>query len=393
MDWSQRFAARVERMKPSAIREVLKLTQRGDVISFAGGLPAPSLFPVDAIGRAVDRVLAARGRQALQYHTTEGVAPLREKLAAALPGGRADRFLVTAGSQQGLDLLGRVMLDPGDAVAVAAPTYMGALRAFDAYEVQYLSIASDGDGMLPEALESALSQRPKLLYVIPDFDNPGGTTTNLERRRAIVDGARRHGVLVCEDAPYRELRFEGEPLPTLFELHPDGVVHMGTFSKTLAPGLRLGWITGPAEVVERATYAKQATDLQTATFTQMVAEAWLEEDSMAEQLEQVRGYYRRQRDAMIAALEAHMPRGVRWTTPSGGMFLWLTLPNSLDASALMQRAVDAGVAYVPGAPFFADGSGANTLRLSYSVASLDQIERGIGALGKVFDEALAATKE
>ena len=392
MDWSQHFAARVERMKPSAIREVLKLTQRGDVISFAGGLPAPSLFPVEAIGRAAGTVLAKRGRQALQYHTTEGYAPLRAKLAAGLPKAEADRILVTAGSQQGLDLIGRVLLDPGDRVAVAAPTYMGALRAFDAYQVRYHAIASDDQGMLTDAVREVLAERPKILYVIPDFDNPGGTTAPLERRRAIVEAAAEHGVLICEDAPYRDLRFEGDPLPTLFELNPDGVVHFGTFSKTMVPGFRLGWLTGPPAIVERATYAKQAADLQTATFTQMVADAWLEEGGWNAQLDRVRAYYHRQRDAMIAALEEHMPDGVTWTTPSGGMFLWVELPKGLDATALVARAVDVGVAYVPGAPFFSDGSGKNTLRLSYSVASLDDIERGISLLGGVFAEAMAAVE-
>lgn len=389
MDWSQRFSARVERMKPSAIREVLKLTQRGDVISFAGGLPAPGLFPVEQIREATNRVLSEQGTQALQYSTTEGYPPLRAKLADSLPGARRDRILVTAGSQQGLDLVARVMLDPGDAVAVAAPTYMGALRAFDAYEARYLSVASDEDGMLPDALEAALRQDPKLLYVIPDFDNPGGTTTTLERRRAIVDLAEAFDVLVVEDAPYRDLRFEGEAVPTLFELAPDRVLHAATFSKTMVPGIRLGWMTGPAPLIERATYAKQAADLQTATFTQMIAEAWLEAGSMPPQLERVRAHYHRQRDAMLDALERHMPPEVRWTRPSGGMFIWVTLPKGLDAAALVPAAVENGVAYVPGTSFFADGGGANTLRLSYSVATLDEVERGIGALGKVFTEALA----
>lgn len=388
MDWSTRFAARVGRMKPSAIREVLKLTQRPDVISFAGGLPAPSLFPVDAIATAVDRVLTEDGRRALQYSTTEGHPALRQKLAAQLPGARTDDLLVTAGSQQGLDLVARVLLDPGDAVAVAAPTYMGALRAFDAYEARYASVASDDRGMRVDALESVLRQRPKLLYVIPDFDNPGGTTAPLERRQAIVELAARYGVVVFEDAPYRELRFDGESLPTLFELAPDRVVHAATFSKTMAPGMRLGWLCGPAPLIERVAQAKQAADLQTATFTQMVAEAWLAADAWEAQLERVRGYYRTQRDAMIAALEAHMPDGVRWTRPAGGMFLWVTLPEGLDAGALVQRAVARGVAYVPGAPFHANGGGGNTLRLSYSVATLDEVDRGVRILGEVVSEAL-----
>ena len=389
MDWSTRFAARVGRMKPSAIREVLKLTQRPDVISFAGGLPAPGLFPVEAIAGAAERVLAESGRRALQYSTTEGHPPLRQKLAARLPGARPDELLITAGSQQGLDLVARVLLDPGDLVAVAAPTYMGALRAFDAYEARYVSVASDDHGMRVDALEDALRQRPKLLYVIPDFDNPAGTTAPLDRRHAMVELAARHDVVVFEDAPYRELRFGGEGLPTLFELAPERVVHAATFSKTMAPGMRLGWLCGPGPLIERVAQAKQAADLQTATFTQMLADAWLAADAWEAQLERVRGYYRTQRDAMLAALQAHMPDGVRWTRPAGGMFLWVTLPEGMDAGALAKRAVERGVAYVPGAPFHANGGGENTLRLSYSVATLEEIDRGVRALGKVVSEARA----
>jgi 2-aminoadipate transaminase len=344
---------------------------------------------VEAIRNAAVDVLDAHGRQALQYSTTEGHAPLRAKLAAGLPGADADRILVTAGSQQGLDLVARVMLDPGDAVAVAAPTYMGALRAFDAYEARYLSVPSDEHGMLLDPLEAALRQRPKLLYVIPDFDNPGGTTTALERRHAMLDLADRYGVLVFEDAPYRELRFEGEPLPTLYELAPDRVVHAATFSKTMVPGIRLGWLTGPRPVIERATYAKQAADLQTATLTQMIADAWLGSGAWDAQLDRVRTYYRGQRDAMLAALERSMPAGVLWTRPTGGMFVWVTLPEGLDATRLVERAVAKGVAYVPGAPFFAAGGGENTLRLSYSVATREQIDRGIGTLGDVVAEAVS----
>lgn len=392
METSQRFAARVARMKPSAIREVLKLTQRGDVISFAGGLPAPDLFPIDDVAAAAARVLADRGRSALQYSTTDGLAPLRAKLAASTPGARPERVLVTSGSQQGLDLIARLMVDPGDTVAVAAPTYMGALRAFDAYEARYLSVASDDRGMQVDALADVLRQRPKLLYVIPDFDNPGGTTLPLERRQALVELAAEHDVLVVEDAPYRELRFEGDSLPTLFELDPERVVHAGTFSKTMAPGLRLGWLTGPAAVIERATYAKQAADLHTATLTQAIADAWLEGGSWDAQLARVRDHYRRQRDAMLNALERSMPPGVRWTRPSGGMFVWVTLPQGLDAGVLVRDAVARGVAYVPGAPFFANGGGAETLRLSYSIATLEQVERGMEALGSVVSDALAAVR-
>lgn len=389
MDWSSLFARRTERIKPSAIREILKLTQGGEVISFAGGLPAPALFPTERIREASDRVLAQRGEHALQYSTTEGYPPLRAWAAEQLPGADAERVQIVSGSQQALDLVAKALLDPGDRVVLAAPTYMGALRAFDPYEPEYLTVASDEDGLLPGSLEAALKRGPKLVYVIPNFDNPRGTTMSLERRRNLLESADRHGVLIFEDDPYGQLRFEGEPLPSLFELAPDRVVYSSTLSKTVAPGLRIAWLVAAPELLEQLTQIKQAADLHTSTLGQMVVHAVVEGDFLAEQLPRIRSYYHRQRDAMLAALDNHLPSSVHSTRPKGGMFLWLTLPEGSDGLELLQSAARRGVAYVPGAPFFADGSGLNTLRLSYSVASLEQIERGVATLGAVLTESLA----
>ena len=390
MNWSQRFAARTANMKPSSIREVLKLTQKSSeskgVISFAGGLPAPSLFPSDELNRAAQKVLTERGAEALQYSTTEGYAPLRAWVAQRL-GVPSEHVQIVSGSQQGLDLVAKVFFNPRDKVVVGAPTYMGALRAFDAYEVDYLTVACDSEGMLPDALEAALKQDPKMIYVIPNFDNPTGVTMSLERRHALLKLARRYSVPVFEDNPYGELRFEGEELPHCVKLAPE-VIHAGTFSKIMAPGFRVAWLVAPPEVLSPVVRAKQAADLHTSTFTQMVAYEVLSGGAVDAQIGRVRAYYHKQRDLMLAAMAASFPEGVTWTRPKGGMFSWVTLLNKQDAAALLYEAVEEGVAYVPGEAFFANGGGENTLRLSYSVATPEEIGSGIEKLGGVFKKHL-----
>ena len=388
MNWSERFAGRTHNMKPSAIREILKLTRRGSVISFAGGLPAPGLFPVERLREAADTVLTERGAEALQYGPTEGHAPLREWVAdqlrvAGAGAVTADNVLIVSGSQQALDLLGKIFLDPGDRVLVAAPTYMGALRAFDAYEPRYLSVPTDDEGVLPDALGAVLKERPKLAYVIPNFDNPTGVTLSLERRQLLTELAGHYGVPVIEDNPYGELRFEGDALPHLVTLDP-GVIYCGTFSKIMVPGFRLAWIVAPPEVVTPLTRAKQAADLHTATFTQMIAHEVTRDGFMDAQVPRVRGYYKAQRDLMLRALDTYMPPEIRWTRPSGGMFLWGTLPEGLNASDIAYEAVKQDVAYVPGETFFTDDAGLNTLRLSYSVATPEEIDTGVKRLAQVF---------
>lgn len=391
MNWLERFAGRTHNMKPSAIREILKLTRRGNVISFAGGLPAPNLFPTERLKEAADTVLSERGAEALQYGPTEGYAPLREWVAAQLQDVGAavapEDVLIVSGSQQALDLLGKIFLDPGDKVLVAAPTYMGALRAFDAYEPRYLGVPTDDEGLVPEALGAALKKRPKLAYVIPNFDNPTGVTLSLERRNLLVELAEQHGVTLIEDNPYGELRFEGDALPHLLTMG-ESVVYCGTFSKIMVPGFRLAWIVAAPEVMTLLTRAKQAADLHTATFTQMVAHEVTRGGFMDAQVPTVRAYYKSQRDLMLRALDAHMPPEVRFTRPSGGMFLWGTLPDALNATDIAYDAVKEDVAYVPGETFFTDGTGLNTLRLSYSVATPEEIDTGVRRLGQVFARRL-----
>jgi 2-aminoadipate transaminase len=372
--WQGRFARRTERMRSSTIREILKLTQRSEVLSLAGGLPSPRFFPIDDVRAATDRALTRDGVRALQYGPTDGLAELRAWIAATRPGADPERVIVTSGSQQGLDLLAKVLLDPGDAVAVGAPSYMGALRAFDVYEPRYLTVPLDEEGMTPDGLEAALAQRPTFLYVIPDFDNPVGGRMSLARRQALLEAADRHDVLVVEDAPYRELRFEGEPLPTLFDLAPDRVVHAGTLSKTLAPGLRLAWLILPEAMTTMVERAKQAADLHTSTFVQAVALELLRSGTMEERLPALRAFYRDQRDALADALEAEVgPERLRFARPSGGMFLWARLPDGRDATELLRTAVAHGVAFVPGAPFFADAPEVETLRLSYSLLEPERL--------------------
>ena len=324
MNWTEHFARRTSNIKPSTIREILKLTQKSEVISFAGGLPAPSLFPVDKLKKASVKVLEEQGSQALQYSTTEGYVPLREWVCSRMPNTKLENVQIVSGSQQGLDLMAKLILDPGDKVVVTSPTYMGALRAFDAYEVEYLSVEVDADGMLPDSLEAALKQNPKLIYAIPNFDNPTGITMSLERRHALVDLAREYDVPIYEDNPYGELRFEGNDLPHLYELAPERVIFGGTFSKIVVPGFRLGWLVANAELLEVVARAKQAADLHTATFIQMIAYEVSKNGFMDEQIERVRAYYKNQRDHMLSALEQNFPESVSWTRPQGGMFLWVT---------------------------------------------------------------------
>lgn len=378
-------------MKPSAIREILKLTQRSDVLSLAGGLPSPSHFPIDEVAEATARVMAADGVRALQYGPTDGLPELRDWVAASRPGAKAEHVIVTSGSQQGLDLVAKVLLDPGDAVAVGAPSYMGALRAFDAYQATYLTIDLDDEGMLPDALESVLAKRPKFLYVIPDFDNPVGSRMSLARRKALLEIAERYDVLIVEDAPYRELRFDGEALPTLFDLAPERVVHAGSLSKTLAPGLRLAWLILPEAMVGVIERAKQAADLHTSTFTQSVAVDLLTRGTLEARLPALRTHYRKQRDALADALERHVDaQALRFTRPPGGMFLWAQLNDGWDATELLRLAVEHGVAFVPGQPFYANGGPASTLRLSHSLPSPDQFDVGAQRIAAAM-EAYRAT--
>ncbi len=379
-------------MKPSTIREILKLTQQSDVISFAGGLPAPNLFPIERIKEVTNYVLEHHGAKALQYSTTEGHAPLREWIASRIPHTTAEQVQIVSGSQQGLDLVAKCLLNPDDTVAVASPTYMGALRAFDAYEVNYANITCDDDGFLPESLEEVLSQKPKLLYVIPNFDNPRGVSTSLERRQLIVELARKYNVPIFEDDPYGQLRFAGEALPSLYELAPDITIYSSTFSKILVPGIRLAWLVSESLVLEPVVRAKQAADLHTPIFTQYIALEVAKDGFMDEQISKVQSYYGKQQELMLTALEKYFPKNVSYTKPEGGMFLWVTLPKGSNSLKLLEKALAENVAFVPGEPFHANSNsqvGQNTFRLSYSVATEEQIDSGIQRLGQVLKDNIA----
>ena len=394
--WEDAFSPAGRRLSSSAIREILKITQAPDVISFAGGLPAPELFPMDAIRQAASSVLDRYGPAALQYSTTEGHLPLREWIAARVNIPPANVQIMT-GSQQGLDLLGKVLIGEGDVVLVEAPTYLGALQSFAPYGPRYLQMQTDEGGIDLDALEEQLkTTRAKLLYCVPNFQNPTGRTLSLERRRRLVELTARHGVIVLEDDPYGSLRFTGEEIPSLYELAleacggPDGshVVYSGSFSKVLVPGLRDAWVQAALPLVRKLVQAKQGADLHTPTFNQMII-AELVHDVMSAQIERVKAVYGARAQTMMAEMKAHFPAGVTHTVPQGGMFLWVTVPEGLDTTPLLERAVARKVAFVPGAPFYALGGGENTMRLSFSSANDGQIARGIRALGETLHEALA----
>ncbi|MCK6625081.1 MAG: PLP-dependent aminotransferase family protein [Anaerolineae bacterium] len=400
ISWTHRYAQRTQRMTSSAIRELLKVTEQPDMISFAGGLPAPEIFPVEEMAVAADRVLRDFGPQALQYSTTEGYRPLREWVAQHTAPGLTispDNILITSGSQQALDLLGKIFINPGDRLVVEAPTYMGALQAFDAYEAEYIAVPSDEQGMITATLEPALQVSPKLIYTMPTFQNPTGVTLTLERRQQLVDLAQRYGVPIIEDDAYGELRFEGEPIPKILEVGGSGlsegdyngsVIYLSTFSKTLAPGLRLAWIVAPLEVIRKLVQAKQGADLHSATFNQMIAYEAVRDGFLQRHLPVIRRVYRERREVMLAALAEHFPPEAHWTHPDGGLFLWVTLPPGISGVALLPAALAAHVAFVPGEPMFPNGGGENTLRLNFSNATPAQIREGIARLGRVLAEQL-----
>ncbi len=403
MKWT--LARRAARLNPSTIREILKITERPGIISLAGGLPSADTFPVAAMQEATARVLREQPREALQYAASEGYAPLRAWVAAELSsqGLRcdADQVLITTGSQQGLDLVGKVLIDPGSSVAVESPTYLGALQAFAPYEAEFLSVPGDDDGPTPAGLAAAASQGARFMYLLPNFQNPSGRCLGAERRLALAAAAAQAGLPVVEDNPYGELWFDSPPPPplaaTLGVGAGGGAVYLGSFSKVLAPGLRLGYLVAPPVLAPKLLQAKQAADLHTPGFNQRVVFEVIKDGFLRDHVPTIRARYKLHRDAMQAALALHMPAlqgrdgsRVRWQTPVGGMFFWLQLPTELDATALLPRAVDAGMAYVPGAPFFADGGHANTLRLSFVTVAPAQIDAGVAALAGVLKAALTS---
>ena len=390
MSWT--MARRAERLNPSTIREILKITERPGIISLAGGLPSADSFPVAAMAEATAKVLRDTPREALQYAASEGYAPLRAWVAAQMNAQGlqvdADQVLITTGSQQGLDLVGKVLIDPGSTVAVESPTYLGALQAFNPYEADFVAVEGDDEGPLPAGLERARGAR--FLYLLPNFQNPSGRCLSADRRLALADKALELGLPLVEDNPYGDLWFDAPPPPPISARAGDQAVYLGSFSKVLAPGLRLGYVVAPKLLYPKLLQAKQAADLHTPGFNQRVVHEVIKDGFLDQHVPTIRARYKAQRDAMRAALDTHMPAGCRWNVPVGGMFFWVTLPPQLDATALLPKAVEAGMAYVPGAPFFADSGGhANTLRLSFVTVAPPQIEAGIVALAGVLREALA----
>ncbi len=403
--WEQTYAQRTQRMSSSAIREILKLTDQPDVISFAGGLPSPEVFPVQDFAEACQRVLSEKGAQSLQYSVTEGYVPLRETVVHITERQgltlTPENVLITAGSQQALDLLGKILIDPGDRILVESPTYLGALQAWAPYGAEYITVPTDHNGMITDALEDALRQKPKLIYLIPNFQNPMGVTLTLERRQQIVALAERYNVPIIEDDPYGQLRYEGEHIPSVLILdgqprpqtpiYDGNVIYLSTFSKILAPGLRLAWVIAPVSVIRKLVQAKQGADLHTPTFNQMVAYEVSRGGFLDRHIHLIRRLYREHRDLMLAALDSHFPPGVEWTHPAGGLFLWATLPAHIDSARVLQAAVEQKVAFVPGAPFHPNGGGQNTMRLNFSNASPENIRNGIFRLGKVLTEQIRAS--
>jgi 2-aminoadipate transaminase len=385
------IAPHVLQLETSIIREILKISSQPGVISFAGGLPAPELFPLADLKRLSGEAIDKYGADAFQYSLSMGIPQLRTLLAKrATERGtpsNLDNILVTAGAQQGIELIARAFIDPGDYVLVENPTYVGALQAFNYYQAKYVTVEMDDEGMLVEQVEERLKKyRPKLIYTVSNFQNPTGITMSQARRRALVDAAIKYNVPIVDDNPYGEIRFSGERVPTLKSYGGDEVIALRSFSKVVSPGLRLGWINGPKQIMVQFEKVKQCTDLHTSSFSQYLIYEFVNQGLLEPQIERIKADYLSKRNCMTQAMEQHFPDEVTWTKPDGGLFLWVQLPEHVSASALLPKAIEQKVAYVYGSPFFANGGGDNCLRLNFSNATLEQIVEGIKRLGKLFRE-------
>ncbi len=407
--WTSRYSQRAKRAKSSAIRELLKIAQRPEVISFAGGLPGPDVFPVQRFQEACQKVLEHSAAVALQYSASEGYEPLRQMLAERMERygikAKAENVLITSGSQQALDLIGKMLINGGDRVLVEAPTYLGALQAFNVYGADYVTVPSDDNGLCTERLESSLRSGPEFMYVLPNFQNPGGTTLSEGRRHQLVLLADRYGIPIVEDDPYGQLRYEGQHLPPLLVIDRENlrrdsgysignVIYLSTFSKTLAPGLRLGWIVAPPEVIVKLVQLKQGSDLHTSTFAQMVAYEVAKDGGLDEHVKLIRRVYRERRDAMLESLKDFFPPEVTWTRPEGGLFLWVTLPKGTNSVKLLEGALKENVAFVPGDCFYATNGEESLrhMRLNFSYGKPDQIREGIRRLGSAVKLLIASDR-
>lgn len=389
MDYN--YARRISGMKASEIRELLKLTEKPEVISFAGGLPAPELFPIEEIKKVNDYVLNHHGARALQYSTTEGFQPLRKWIATRMNSQLGtsfcdDNIMITHGSQQALDLSGKVFLDEGDVVLCESPTYLAAISAFKAYGCRFAEVETDAQGMIISELERVLKAEPasKLIYVIPNFQNPTGKTWSLERRRQLAEISARYHVAVIEDNPYGELRFEGDFLPSVKSFDRTGnVICTGTFSKIFCPGYRIGWIAGEKEVIRKYVLVKQGVDLQCNTIAQMVISAYMEQYDIDAHISRIRGVYRNRRDVALETVRQHFPAGIKYTTPEGGLFLWIELDESVNTVSLLEKCLEYNVAFVPGNSFYPNTDKMNAMRINYSNMPEDKIREGISRIGDV----------
>ena len=393
---TMKFSKRMERMQASEIRELLKLTQKPEIISFAGGLPAPELFPVEELAKVAEDVLKSEGRQLLQYATTEGRPSLRQKIADRMLAKyntkvSPDEILITTGSQQCLDFAGKLFLDPGDIVLCESPSYLGALNAFNAYEPNFVEVPTDDGGLIPEELDKILSttERCKFIYVIPDFQNPTGRTWSMERRIKFMEVVNKHNLPVLEDNPYGELRFEGEILPSLKSMDTKGLVmFLGTFSKIFCPGLRLGWVAAVPDVVSEFVKIKQSADLHTSNFDQGLADAYIENYDPDAHVEQIKALYKHRRDVIIESMEKMMPEGVKWTHPEGGLFLWLTFPQGVSAAQVFMKCIEKNVAGVTGDAFFPNGKTDRNMRINYSNMPDEKIAEGIRRMSEAIKESM-----
>jgi len=387
---STHFSKRAYSLESSIIRDILKYSNQPGVISFSGGLPAPDLFPIDELRDAADRVLTRYGQQALQYGLSMGYQPLREFVAERLSvrGGiqlTADNILITAGSQQGLDVVGRTFLEEGDSLICCRPTYLGALQAFNFYGVEYAPVNMDDDGMIVDDIDALVAKKhPRLIYVVPNFQNPSGITLSEERRRRLVEKAQKYHIPIVDDNPYGELRYSGNPVPSIKSIGGQAVIQLGSFSKIISPGIRIGWLAASRQIMGVVERVKQSTDLHTNMFAQYVIYEFAQDGALDRHIERLKKEYHRRRDAMLRAMKEFFPDTITWTKPDGGLFLWVRLPEGTDAGSLFKKAIEEKVAFVPGKPFHPDGSGANTLRLNFSCASLENIHEGIKRLGRVF---------
>lgn len=393
------YSILASKMEASAIREILKLVQNPEVISLAGGMPDPTTFPTEELNEVVKQILAKNSACALQYSSTEGLTELREFILNWLDEAKEkaglDNIMITSGSQQGLDLVSKVLLNPGDTLIVELPSYLAALNAFRSYGGEMAGIPMDDEGMQIDILEETLTKlkndrkKVKFIYTISNFQNPAGVTMSLARRKKILEVAKKYEVFILEDNPYDKLRFEGEPIPSIYSLDNEGyVISLGTFSKILCPGLRLAWILGNNEIIEKLVIMKQATDLCTTVLNQLIAYEYCCQNDIDKNIESNVEIYRRKRNGMLEALDKYFPVEVTWTKPQGGFFVFATLPEYIDTGEMFKEAIEENVAYVPGGPFFADGKGQNTMRLSFCFPSVEDIDEGIKRLGKIIKKRI-----